>query len=219
MIRGVHPFADRRTAGRALAGAMRKLELQPPVVVLGLPRGGVPVAYEVAVALNAPLDVMVVRKIGMPWQPELAIGAIASGDIVVSEATQVIRWLPFERLVDAERVELRRRERAYRGDSPPLELSGQTVVLVDDGLATGSTMLAAVRAARKAGAASVVVAAPVASNEGSARVAGEADAVVIVNTPSWLSSIGEWYENFDQVQDEEVRELLDQRRGGAAESP
>jgi predicted phosphoribosyltransferase len=190
--------------------------LQPPITVLGLPRGGVPVAYEVARALAAPLDVIVVRKVGMPGQPELAIGAIASGGIVVREHTAE-RYLdaldpPFEQLANDERMELERRERTYRPDAPPLQLAGQTAVLVDDGLATGCTMLAAIRAARKAGAASVVVAAPIASDEASALVGGEADATVILKTPAYLLSIGQWYDNFDQVQDTEVCALLERVR-------
>jgi putative phosphoribosyl transferase len=216
MVGSSHVFVDRRTAGLALADAIRKMKLPAPVVVLGLPRGGVPVAYEVARALGAPLDVMVVRKIGMPGQPELAIGAIASGGIIVREDAGIAHLdafgIPFEQLVETEREELQRRERAYRGNAPPLELAGQTVVLVDDGLATGSTMLAAVRAARKAGAASVVVAAPVSSEEASALIGEEADAVEVLETPPFLFAIGQWYENFEQVEDAEVCALLQQTR-------
>lgn len=216
MARSVHAFADRRTAGIALARAVRKMKLQPPITVLGLPRGGVPVACEVARALGAPLDVLVVRKVGMPGQPELAIGAIASGGVVVRERTAEryidALGLPFEQLANRERAELERREQTYRPNAPPLQLAGQTAVLVDDGLATGCTMLAAVRAARKAGAASVVVAAPIASDEASALVAGEADATVILKTPAYLVSIGQWYDNFNQVQDAEVCALLERLR-------
>lgn len=205
-------YADRTDAGRELARALAKRRLTPPVTVLALPRGGVPVAYEVAKALRAPLDVMVVRKIGMPGQPELAIGAIAAGDIVVREPDTQYRYagldLPFEYLARQERLELDRRERAYREGLPALDVRGHTVVLVDDGLATGATMVAAVRATRKAGATSIVVAAPVASDEASALVGGEADDLVILKTPAYLFSIGEWYERFDQVEDEEVCRLL-----------
>jgi predicted phosphoribosyltransferase len=155
---------------------------------------------------------MVVRKIGMPGQPELAIGAIAAGGIVVREPDTQYRYagldLPFDHLARQERVELERRERKYRADLPPLELHGHTVVLVDDGLATGATMIAALRAARKAGATSIVVAAPVASDEAAALVGGEADDLVILETPAWLSSIGEWYGRFEQVEDEEVCRIL-----------
>jgi predicted phosphoribosyltransferase len=187
------------------------------VLVLGLPRGGVPVALEVARALDAPLDVMVVRKIGMPGQPEFAIGAIASGGIVVRQLEGAPRYAgleaQFEQLVRRERVELERRELAYRGDAPPLELQDRTVVLVDDGLATGATMMAALRAARQAGAARVVVAAPVASEEAAAMLGDEADQVAILQTPAFLVAIGEWYERFDQLEDDEVRALLRRARG------
>jgi predicted phosphoribosyltransferase len=209
-------FADRKAAGLALAHAMRRIKLRRPLIVLGLPRGGVPVAYEVARALRAPLDVMVVRKVGMPGQPELAIGAIASGGITLREpriAAHLVELnVPFEQLAQAEHAELQRRESAYRADAPPLDLRGQTAVLVDDGLATGATMLAAVRAARKAGARSVVVAAPVASDEAAALIGGEADEIVILKTPAYLVAIGQWYENFEQVQDAEVRTLLGRMR-------
>jgi len=142
-------FADRADAGAALAAQMQRRSLPQPVVVLALPRGGVPVAREIARALGAPLDVMLVRKVGMPGQPELAIGAVAAGDIVVHDRA-LEREYPgiaaaFERVAAEERLELARRERVYRAGLPPLALAGKTVVLVDDGLATGSTMLAAVR--------------------------------------------------------------------------
>jgi putative phosphoribosyl transferase len=206
-------FADRTEAGIELGRSVSRLRLREPVIVLALPRGGVPVAYEVAQALHAPLDVLVVRKIGMPGQPELAIGAIASGNIVVREPGAASSFGPdawtFALLVERERAELERRERRYRGDRPPLELTGKTVVLVDDGLATGATMLAAIRAARKAGASSVVVAAPVASDEGSALVGAEADAVSLLKVPAGLQSVGEWYRDFAQVDDSEVRSLLE----------
>ncbi len=214
-------FADRRQAGRLLGGKVCGLALPPPILVLGLPRGGVPVAHEVADALGAELDVLVVRKIGMPGQPELAIGAIAAGGIIVREPT--VEQFPglaarFEQLVERERPELERRERAYRGDKPPFDLRGRTVVLVDDGLATGATMLAAIRAARKAGAARVAVAAPVASDEAAALVAAEADDVAIVQTPALLLGVGAWYRDFEQVEDAEVRRLLHQEPAGSRQS-
>jgi predicted phosphoribosyltransferase len=216
MERSFEAFADRRSAGVTLARAVRKLKLTPPVIVLGLPRGGVPVAHEVARALGAPLDVLVVRKVGMPGQRELAIGAIAIGGIVVREraAESYVDELgvPFARLAEAERGELERRERLYRAGAAPLQLSGQTAVLVDDGLATGCTMLAAVRAARKAGAARVVVAAPVASDEAVAVVGGEADELAILKTPAELFAIGYWYRDFEQVEDSEVCALLGRQR-------
>ena len=209
-------FADRTAAGRELASAILKLKLRSPMLVLGLPRGGVPVAYEVARALRAPLDVLVVRKIGMPGQPELAIGAIASGGITVREPDSGLRFagldIPFEQIAQRERAELERRERAYRAGLPPLDLRGQTVVLVDDGLATGATMVAAVRAARQADAASVVVAAPVASEEAARLVRAEADEVAILEVSAFLFSISTWYANFEQLEDEGVRALLERAR-------
>jgi len=216
-------FPDRTAAGVALAQELQRRSLQPPLLVLGLPRGGVPVAYEVARVLHAPLDVMLVRKVGMPGQPELAIGAIASGNIVVREP-RIAKELPelaasFACLAEDERRELERRESAYRPQLGPLELQGRTVILIDDGLATGSTMLAAVRAARQAGAAAIVVAAPVASPQAEKLVKAEADSVVILQTPAMLFSIGEWYEQFEQLEDDEVRRLLDLQRRNQAAAP
>jgi putative phosphoribosyl transferase len=209
-------YADRREAGVELARAVVRRKLRPPVLVLGLPRGGVPLAHEVAKALRAPLDVMIVRKIGMPAQPELAIGAVASGNIIVREhrtsSSLAERGIHFEQLAERERAEVEHRELRYRAGQPPLDLKGKTVVLVDDGLATGSTMLAAVRAARQAGAASVVVAAPVASREAHALLSAEADKMIILQTPQFLYAIGEWYERFDQVEDAEVCRLLEAAR-------
>jgi putative phosphoribosyl transferase len=217
-----HIFPDRAAAGAALARAMQQRSLQQPVLVLALPRGGVPVAYEVARALDAPLDVMLVRKVGMPGQPELAIGAVASGDIVVHDSTleQEIPGIAeaFERIAVQERRELLRRERVYRAGLAPLLLKDRTVVLVDDGLATGSTMLAAVRAARAGGAAAIVVAAPVASPQAAQLLAAEADELVILQIPAMLFAIGEWYEQFEQLEDEEVCRLLELHRRARQES-
>lgn len=215
-------FADRAAAGAALAREIRQRRLPTPVLVLALPRGGVPVASEVAGALDAPLDVMLVRKVGMPGQPELAIGAVASGDIVVHDRT-IEREIPgiaeaFDRIAAEERRELLRREQVYRAGLAPLVLTGKTVVLVDDGLATGSTMLAAVRAARAGGAATIVVASPVASPEAAQRLAAEADQLVILQIPAMLFAIGEWYERFEQLEDEEVCRLLERHRRGQRES-
>jgi len=222
MARGTHVFADRKAAGVALGHAARRMRLRSPITVLALPRGGVPVGYEVARALHAPLDVLVVRKIGLPGEPEVAIGAIAAGGVLVQERAAA-RYLDtlgvaFQGLADAERVELERRERAYRADAAPLQLAGQTVLLVDDGLATGCTMLAALRAARKAGARSVVVAAPVASQEATALVGREADAMLVLETPPDLFAIGQWYENFGQVEDAEVCSLLTRHRETVTET-
>jgi len=203
-------FPDRATAGAALGRELRSRRLKPPLLVLGLPRGGVPVAYEVAHILGAPLDVMLVRKVGMPGWPELAIGAIASGNILVHRPPlgSEVSAETFDRLAEEQRRELVRRERIYRGSRPPLELQGKTVILVDDGLATGATMLAAVRAARKAQAATIVVAAPVASREAAELLRAEADSVVILQTPELLFAIGGWYENFEQLEDDDVTRLL-----------
>jgi putative phosphoribosyl transferase len=216
MIASNEPFADRETAGAALGEALRKSGLTGPLLVLGLPRGGVPVAYQVAVALHAPLDVMVVRKVGTPGQPELAIGAIAAGDVMVREpyarAFLAAQNANFEQLAQRERLELARREQAYRAGLPPLALSGKTVVLVDDGIATGCTMLAAIRAARKGGAARVVAAAPVASDEAATLIGNEADETKFLNIPPYLQAIGLWYREFGQTSDGEVCELLARSR-------
>lgn len=209
-------FVDRRSAGIALAAALRNAQLKPPLVILALPRGGVPVAYEVARVLGAPLDVLPVRKIGMPEQPEFAIGAIAAGGIVVRDPAVAAQLeaagVDFEQLVGSERAELSRRERIYRGDAAPLRLAGRTVILTDDGLATGLTMLAALHAARQANAARIVVAVPVASREACALLARETEDVVALITPERLQAVGEWYERFEQVEDEEVLALLRRAR-------
>ena len=223
MPSGSHVYPDRATAGIALGGELKRRSLQPPLLVLGLPRGGVPVAYEVARALNAPLDVMLVRKIGMPGQPELAIGAIASGNITVHEP-RIAQYSPevltgFDRLAEQQRRELERREQLYRSGLPALDLRGKTIVLVDDGLATGSTMLAAIRAARKARGNRIIVAAPVASLEAEDLVRSEADDCVVLQTPSVLSAVGEWYEDFEQVEDAEVCRLLDLSRHSSTVPP
>jgi predicted phosphoribosyltransferase len=201
-------FQDRAAAGRELARAILQLKPRSPALVLALPRGGVPVAYEVARAMRAPLDVLVVRKIGLPEQPEFAIGAIAVGDVLVRAARVADADPVFDEVVQRERRELLHRERLYRGGALPLSLHGKTAILVDDGLATGMTMLAAVRAARKAGAASVIAAVPVASTEAAAAVRAEADDLVVLMSPPSFNAVGEWYRTFDQVGDAEVRTLL-----------
>jgi predicted phosphoribosyltransferase len=213
-------FEDRTDAGRALADALAAWRGAGDVVVLGLPRGGVPVAYEIAIALGLPLDVLLVRKLGLPWQPELAMGAIASGGAVVLN-DEVVRYLPqgsdaLETVREREQRELERRERTFRGDRPPLEIHGRTGILVDDGLATGATMEAAVRALRKLGAARVVVAVPVASVEARARIAEIADEVVCLSAPAWFSAVGQWYRDFRQTDDAEVSELLERAAARAA---
>ncbi|PYS95119.1 MAG: phosphoribosyl transferase [Acidobacteria bacterium] len=188
------------------------------VLVLALPRGGVPVAFEVARALRAPLDVFLVRKLGVPGQEELAMGAIASGGVrVVNEA--VVQHLDIApEMIDAvtarEQGELERRERAYRDDRPAPDVRGRTVILVDDGLATGSTMRAAALALRQQGPARVVVAVPVASREACAEFRGEVNDIVCAATPEPFMGVGRWYEDFSQTTDEEVRLLLARPRNG-----
>jgi len=205
-------FADRADAGRALAQALEKRRGTADTIVLGLPRGGVPVAYEIAETLALPLDVLVVRKLGLPWQPELAMGAIASGGALVLN-DEVVRYLgdrgdAFEAVRVREQAELERRERDYRGDRPPLDMRNRTGILVDDGLATGATMEAAVRSLQALGARRVVVAVPVASTAARDRIAAVADEVVCLATPMLFSAVGQWYRDFGQTEDAEVRDLL-----------
>ncbi len=213
-------FEDRSEAGRSLADALAPWRGAPDTVVLGLPRGGVPVAYEIASALGLPLDVLVVRKLGLPGQPELAMGAIASGGAVVVN-DEVVRYLPpgsdaLDAVRQREQLELERRERIFRGDRPPLDIRGRTGILVDDGLATGATMAAAVRALRKLGAKRIIVAVPVASAEARDRVAELADEVVCLSAPAWFTAVGQWYRNFEQTEDAEVSELLERATSGTA---
>jgi putative phosphoribosyl transferase len=204
-------FRDRRDAGRQLAAKLAGLG-DSDVVVLALPRGGVPVAYEVASNLGLPLDVFVVRKLGVPGQEELAMGAIASGGTRV-ENREVLGLLGIgdsvlEAVTERERRELERRERVYRGSRPLVEVAGRKVVLVDDGVATGSTMLAAVRALRSMGATWIVVATPVAARTVVSKLRAEADEVVCVLEPDWLEGISLWYDDFEQTPDAEVHALL-----------
>jgi len=205
-------FADRRAAGRALADRLLALAGRAGVVILGLPRGGVPVAYEVARALLAPLDVFVVRKLGLPGQEELAMGALAGGGVCVVDdelrRARDVTDAQFDAVVQRERAELERRERLYRGDSPPLALRARTVILVDDGLATGSTMRAALRGVRQHDPARVLAAAPVGAPDTCVRLREEADEVVCVCTPRPFVAVGQWYADFDQTDDDEVRDLL-----------
>jgi putative phosphoribosyl transferase len=205
-------FADRREAGRELAAKLRDYAGRNDVVVLALPRGGVPVAFEVAEALDAPLDIFVVRKIGMPGQPEFAIGAIASGGVrVLSEDVIRMYGVPasaIEAVARHELAELERREREYRQGRPMTDVRDRTVILVDDGLATGSSMRAAVQAVRALRPARVVVAAPVGAPDTCADLAAMADAVVCARMPEPFSAVGLWYRDFSQTSDEEVRALL-----------
>ena len=208
---GQEPYRDRRHAGAELARRLGHLKAAD-VVVLALPRGGVPVAFEVARALNASLDVFVVRKLGLPGHPEYAMGAIASGGVrVLNDDVVTLYGIP-ERAVDAiarhEHLELERRERAYRNGRPPLDVSGRTVVLIDDGLATGSTMKAAVEAVRALEPARIVVAVPVGSPDTCRDFAAIADDIVCARAPEHFAAVGQWYDDFGQTTDEEVRELL-----------
>ncbi len=206
------PFADRYEAGRVLAESLRSFAGRADVVVLGLPRGGVPVAYEVARELEVSFDIFMVRKLGAPGQEELAMGAIASGGIVVINDEVVdalkIPWHMVEAEIVRERMELTRRELLYRGNHPPVDVTGRTAILVDDGLATGSTMRAAVRALRRRHPAKIVVAVPTAAPSTCQEFQSIADACLASITPDPFRAVGLWYENFDQISDEEVCDLL-----------
>jgi predicted phosphoribosyltransferase len=208
-------FQDRRDAGRALARAIAELHDLGDAVVLGLPRGGVPVAYEVARSLNLPLDIFIVRKLGVPGQEELAMGAIASGGTVVINQS-IIRDLKIspetiEAIAQRERLEIERREKAYRDGRPPIPLEGRTAIVVDDGLATGASMLAAARALRPR-ARRVIAAVPVASEITCKELSGEVDQIICAATPQPFFAVGMFYRDFAQTTDEEVRTLLSQSR-------
>ena len=206
------PFSTRRKAGEELASKLGKYAGRSDVLVLALPRGGVPVGYEVARALHAPLDVFVVRKLGVPENEELAMGAIASGGvrIVNEEVTRAvgISEEAIDMVAREEGVELERRERLYRGDRPRPVVQGRTVILVDDGLATGSTMRAAATALRQMQPAKIIVAVPVAAPETCDEFREEVDEVICAIIPEPFMAVGAWYEDFSQTSDDEVRELL-----------
>jgi predicted phosphoribosyltransferase len=215
-------FRDRRDAGRRLAAELTNYAEQNDVLVLALPRGGVPVAYEVARALHAPLDVFMVRKLGVPGYEELAMGAIATGGVRVLDE-EVVRMLHLprdviERATAIEMTELERRERQYRGDRPAPDVRGRTVILIDDGLATGSTMRAAIAALKKEGAKRIVVAVPVAPPETCQALRAQVDDVLCAVTPEPFRAVGLWYGDFSQTTDEEVRYLL-ARAASEAPSP
>jgi putative phosphoribosyl transferase len=205
-------FEDRTDAGRRLAERLDRFAGREDVVVLALPRGGVPVAVEIARRIRAPLDLMVVRKLGVPGQEELAMGAIASGGVrVLNEEVIAQLSIPEEEIARAaneEERELERRERAYRGDRPTADVAGRTVILVDDGIATGSTVRAAVQALRVQGAARIVVATPTAPAETCDRLAREVDEVICLTTPEPFFAISLSYREFPQLADDEVRELI-----------
>lgn len=214
------PFADRTEAGQRLAKALSAYAGRQDLLVLALPRGGVPVAWEVAQALGAELDLMIVRKLGVPWQPELALGAIASGGARVLNqdvvSTLGLSEQAIEEIARKEAQELARRERAYRGERPFPEVYGRTVILVDDGLATGATMRAAVAALKQLQPTAIVVAVPVAPPDTVAKLREEVDEVVCLATPENFYAVGQWYVDFSQISDEEVRKLLAKawRQGG-----
>jgi len=216
----LRPFRDLYEAGRQLATKLSTYAERPDVVVFALPRGGVPVAFEVARVLDAPLDVFLVRKLGVPGHEELALGAIAQGGVRVLNA-EVVRSLDIapdtiEAVAAREGEELARRERAYRDDRPPLEVAGRTVILVDDGLATGASMRAAVAALRAAAAARIVVAVPVAAPETCDAVRAEVDEIVCAVTPEPFYAVGFWYADFAQTTDAEVHDLLARAWQGTA---
>jgi len=214
MIGGMLPkqFLNRREAGKRLAARLSEYADDVSILVLGLPRGGVPVAYEVARALNAPLDVLVVRKLGVPGHRELAMGAIASGGLRVLNRdvvdSQKITPAMIDSAAASEMQELERQQRTYRGNLPFPQLKGRTLIVVDDGLATGSTMRAAVGALRQSSPGRIVVATPVAASDTCRLLANEADAVVCLSTPRDFLAVSTWYEDFSQTSDEEVRKLL-----------
>lgn len=210
-------FRDRAEAGRLLAERLAEYAGRPDVVVLALPRGGVPVAYEVVRALRVPLDVFLVRKLGVPGHEELAMGAIATGGLRVlnAEVVEALRISPevIEQVTAEERAELDRRERAFHGDAPRIDPKGRTVILVDDGLATGSTMRSAVAALRRQQARRLVVAVPVAAPSTAKALRAEVDELVCLLTPEPFLAVGHWYRDFRQTTDEQVRDLLARAAG------
>lgn len=221
------PYADRRDAGRVLAGLLQDYRDAPGLLVLALPRGGVPVAGEVARLLGADLDILVARKIGVPGQPEVAMGAMAAvaGTIETVENDDVMRQLQrlgsdtagFTEVAAREEIELRRRQQAYRGGRPAPDLAGRTVILVDDGLATGATMRAAARAVRREDPLRIIIAAPVALGDTGAAMRQEADEVVCAWSASRFNAVGQAYDTFDQTTDAEVRAILNAADSGPGE--
>jgi putative phosphoribosyl transferase len=212
-------FHDRRDAGQRLALALRAYSHRSDLIVLALPRGGVPVAFEVAAELGAPLDVFVVRKLGLPWHEELAMGAIASGGVQILNHDLIriarVSNAQIAHVIATEEAELARRERLYRGNRPFPDLRDKTVILVDDGLATGASMRAAVEALRLEGPARIVVAVPVAAPEVCDAFRDIADDVVCAETPEPFLGVGRWYADFSQTTDSEVHDILERSRGGS----
>jgi putative phosphoribosyl transferase len=205
-------FRDRRDAGQQLGARLSDFAGRPNVTVLALPRGGVPVAFETARSLHVPLDVFLVRKLGVPHQPELAMGAIAAGGVEVLSHDLIsnlgIPVSVVQRIAARERLELDRRDQAFRGNRPALPVGGRTIILVDDGLATGSTMEAAILALRRLEPAELVVAVPVGAPDTCERIGRLADRLVCLSMPSPFEAVGLWYEDFSQTTDDEVRRLL-----------
>ncbi|MFD1556221.1 phosphoribosyltransferase [Paraburkholderia silviterrae] len=207
------PFTDRREAGQMLAAQLAPYAGRRDIVVLALPRGGVPVAFEVAEALRAPLDVLPVCKLGMPWQPELAMGALSSNGAQYVDETLIreagVSEAQLQSALSLARIELGRREARYRGARPPVPVAGRVTLLIDDGMATGASIKAAARALASLGPARIIAALPVAPAGARARLAGAVDDLVCVHTPASFMSVGQFYFDFDQVDDETVRDLLD----------
>jgi len=207
-------FRDRHDAGRQLAKRLSKYACQPDAIVLALPRGGVPVAYEIVQSIEASLDLLIVRKLGLPGEEELAIGAIASGGIRILNEDIIhalgVTQLTIDRVTERENTELQRRERQYRGDRPAPDLQNRTVILVDDGLATGASMLAAVRAVRTRNSARIVVAIPTASTQAIDLLRPEVNEILFVMVPEPFEGVGKWYEDFSQTTDQEVQFLLNE---------
>lgn len=215
-------FKDRSEAGRALAHSLLEFRDRAPVIV-ALPRGGVPVGFEVALALDAPLDVVVARKLGAPGHPEYRIGAVAEGGALYLDAAAIARLgvTPehLQAVVRQESAELQRRLRAYRGDHPPVDVAGRTVIVVDDGMATGVTVRAAIRSLKARGPRTVVIAAPVCAAESARELLSEVDAIVCAHSPEDFAAVGTWYGDFSQTSDDEVRALLALTRRAERLSP
>jgi len=210
-------FTNRTEAGRVLARLLTRYANRPDVIVLGVPRGGVPVAFEVAAALRAPLDIFVLRKLGVPGHEELAFGAIANRGVRILDSDVIngmgLTQLDIELVTAEEKQELQRRERTYRGARPELDMQGFVVILVDDGIATGSSIRAAIRAIRQMNPARIVIATPVAPASTCNSLRSEVDELVCAETPEYFYGVGQFYEDFSQVSDEDVRELLDRAAG------
>jgi len=209
----ISSFKDRKTAGQLLAQKLQKYASVSDLLILGLPRGGVVVAYEVAMALRAPLDVFLVRKLGVPYQPELAMGAIAEGGVLLVNE-EVVNYLSISKdtideVVNVELEELHRREKMYRNNGSSPQIAGHQLIVVDDGLATGATMKAAVKAIKSRNPKKIIVAIPVGAPQTCREIQQEVDELVCLMSPEPFSAVGNWFDNFDQTTDQEVRELLE----------